>query len=184
MRPHVITFPAAHGFLSRGARWAAIWRFCFGERAGSDATSRAFCEERRGENDLGRELQGNSAFRPGRGGDPAAGPASSFAPIARALVDGHYYLICRIAVADAERLAIKSAVLEFGELRHHRARVGQIARTWAVTIIRDWVLRFNARGPDGLLDGKSPGQPSKLNDAQRQAIAPIPWRRRTAPPWI
>ena len=31
--------------------------------------------------------------------------------------------------------------------------------------------RFNARGPDGLLDGKSTGQPSKLNDTQRQAIA-------------
>jgi hypothetical protein len=30
-------------------------------------------------------------------------------------------------------------------------------------------LRFNARGPDGLLDGKSTGQPSKLNDTQRQA---------------
>jgi hypothetical protein len=26
------------------------------------------------------------------------------------------------------------------------------------------MLRFNARGPDGLLDGKSPGQPPKLND--------------------
>jgi hypothetical protein len=35
----------------------------------------------------------------------------------------------------------------------------------------DWVLRFNARGPDGLLDGKSTGQPCKLNDTQRQAIA-------------
>ena len=32
-------------------------------------------------------------------------------------------------------------------------------------------MRFNARGPDGLLDGKAPGQPSKLNDAQRQTIA-------------
>jgi transposase len=40
-----------------------------------------------------------------------------------------------------------------------------------VMSIRDWVLRFNARGPDGLLDGKSTGQPSKLNDTQRQAIA-------------
>ena len=29
-------------------------------------------------------------------------------------------------------------------------------------IIRDWVLHFNERGPDGLLNGKSPGQPSKL----------------------
>jgi transposase len=38
-------------------------------------------------------------------------------------------------------------------------------------IIRDWVLRFNARGPDALVNGKSPGQPSKLNDLQRQAIA-------------
>src|SRR6516164_2081282 len=38
-------------------------------------------------------------------------------------------------------------------------------------IIRDWVLRFNARGPDGLLDGKSPGQPSKLNDGHRRALA-------------
>jgi hypothetical protein len=33
------------------------------------------------------------------------------------------------------------------------------------------VLHFNERGPDGLLNGKSPGQPSKLNDVQRQAIA-------------
>ena len=36
-------------------------------------------------------------------------------------------------------------------------------------IIRDWVLHFNERGPDGLLNGKSPGQPS--SDVQRQAIA-------------
>ena len=64
-------------------------------------------------------------------------------------------------------------------------------------IIRNWVLRFNARGPDGLLDGKSPGQPSKLNDTQRQAIArmiesgPIPavhgvvrWRLIDLSQWI
>ena len=31
--------------------------------------------------------------------------------------------------------------------------------------------RFNARGPNALVNGKSPGQPSKLNDLQRQAIA-------------
>src|SRR5258707_9702631 len=31
-------------------------------------------------------------------------------------------------------------------------------------------MRFNARGAAGLLDGKSPGQPSKLNDVQRQAL--------------
>jgi hypothetical protein len=33
------------------------------------------------------------------------------------------------------------------------------------------LMRFNARGPDGLLDGKSPGQPPKFNDEQRHAIA-------------
>ena len=38
-------------------------------------------------------------------------------------------------------------------------------------IIRDWVLHLNEWGPDGLLNGKSPGQPTKLNDVQRQAIA-------------
>jgi hypothetical protein len=39
--------------------------------------------------------------------------------------------------------------------------------------VRDWVLRFNARGPDGLLDGKAPGPRSRLNDAQRRALADI-----------
>jgi transposase len=37
--------------------------------------------------------------------------------------------------------------------------------------IRDWVLRFNARGPDGLVDGKAPGQRSKLSDDHRHALA-------------
>ena len=59
------------------------------------------------------------------------------------------------------------------------------------------MLRFNARGPDGLRDGKSPGQPSRLNDTQRQAIArmiesgPIPavhgvvrWRLVDLAQWI
>jgi transposase len=59
------------------------------------------------------------------------------------------------------------------------------------------VLHFNERGPDGLLNGKSPGQPCKLNDVQRQAIArmiesgPIPavhgvvrWRLIDLAQWI
>src|SRR5215831_14304168 len=73
------------------------------------------------------------------------------------------------------------------------AKIGGVG----LQIIRDWVLRFNARGPDGLLDGKSTGQPSKLNDTQRQAIAgmiesgPIPavhgvvrWRLIDLAQWI
>ncbi|MHA1189227.1 MAG: helix-turn-helix domain-containing protein, partial [Alphaproteobacteria bacterium] len=38
---------------------------------------------------------------------------------------------------------------------------------------RDWVLRFNSRGPDGLIDGKAPGNPAKLDDDQREALAQI-----------
>ena len=37
--------------------------------------------------------------------------------------------------------------------------------------IRDWVLRLNARGPDGLVDGKAPGQRSKLSYDHRHALA-------------
>ena len=37
-------------------------------------------------------------------------------------------------------------------------------------IVRDWVVKFNAHGPDGLINGKAPGQPSRLNDAHRAAL--------------
>ena len=54
-----------------------------------------------------------------------------------------------------------------GRMRRGSAAVGR------VQIIRDWVLRFNARGPDGLVDGKSPGAPSKLNADHRRALAEV-----------
>jgi len=38
-------------------------------------------------------------------------------------------------------------------------------------IVRDWVVKFNARGPAGLIGGKASGQPSLLNDTQRAALA-------------
>ena len=38
-------------------------------------------------------------------------------------------------------------------------------------IVRDWVLRFNAHGPDGLIDRKAPGQQPRLSDAHRAALA-------------
>ena len=73
------------------------------------------------------------------------------------------------------------------------ARIGAVG----LQVIRDWVLRFNARGPSGLIDGKATGKPPKLNDAQRQALArivesgPIPavhgvvrWRRKDLALWI
>ena len=42
-----------------------------------------------------------------------------------------------------------------------------------VQSIRDWVLRFNEEGPDGLIDRKSTGTPPRLNAAQRTALARI-----------
>ena len=38
-------------------------------------------------------------------------------------------------------------------------------------VVRDWVMRFNAEGPSGLLDRKVPGRPARLNDMHRAAIA-------------
>ena len=93
---------------------------------------------------------------------------------------------------QARRLLALAAIYD-GATRTEAAKIGGVG----LQIVRDWVMRFNARGPDGLLDGKAPGQPSKLNDAQRQAIArmiesgPIPavhgvvrWRLIDLAQWI
>jgi hypothetical protein len=39
-------------------------------------------------------------------------------------------------------------------------------------IVRDWVLRFNAHGPDGLLDRKAPGPASLMQDTHRTCQNP------------
>src|SRR6476659_10483059 len=67
---------------------------------------------------------------------------------------------------QARRLLALAAIYD-GATRTEAAKIGGVG----LRIIRDVVLRFNARGPDALVNGKSPGQPSKLNDVQRQAIA-------------
>jgi hypothetical protein len=40
-------------------------------------------------------------------------------------------------------------------------------------IVRDWVMRFNTRGPYGLINGKATGKRPKLIDAQREALIAI-----------
>ena len=67
---------------------------------------------------------------------------------------------------QARRLLTLAAIYD-GATRTEAAKIGGVG----VQIIRDWVIRFNARGPGGLLDSKPLGQPSKLNDSQRQEIA-------------
>ncbi len=69
---------------------------------------------------------------------------------------------------QARRLLALAAIYDGGK-RTEAARIGSVG----LQIIRDWVLRFNARGPDGLIAGKAPGIPSKLNHDQRAALARI-----------
>ena len=69
---------------------------------------------------------------------------------------------------QARRLLALAAVYE-GATRTEAAKIGGVT----LQIVRDWVLKFNARGPDGLIDRKAPGQPPRLNDAHRAALARV-----------
>src|SRR5580658_8127547 len=74
---------------------------------------------------------------------------------------------------SATRRLLALAEIYDGGARREAARVGGVG----LQTIRDWVLRFNDRGLDGLVDGKAPGQVSKLKDEQRRALVeagPIP----------
>ncbi len=53
-----------------------------------------------------------------------------------------------------------------------RSRAGRHANV-SLQAVRDWVLRFNAEGPDGLIDRKSPGTPPRLNAGQRVALVRV-----------
>ena len=62
--------------------------------------------------------------------------------------------------AFARRLLALAEIFDGGS-RSDAARIGGVG----VQTIRDWVLRFKAKGPEGLKDGKAPGQPSLLKEA-------------------
>ena len=94
--------------------------------------------------------------------------------------------------AQSRRLLALAEIYD-GRRRTDAARIGSVG----LQVIRDWVLRFNAQGPDGLIDRKAPGQRAKLTDEQRRALAriveagPIPavhgvvrWRRKDLALWI
>ena len=71
--------------------------------------------------------------------------------------------------ADQTRRLLALAVIYEGGSRGDAARTGGVGRQ----IIRDWVERFNAEGPDGLFTRKAPGAPSKLDEMQRAALAQV-----------
>jgi transposase len=92
---------------------------------------------------------------------------------------------------QARRLLALAAIYD-GAGRTEGAKIAGVT----LQIVRDWVVKFNAHGPDGLIDRKAPGQP-RLNDAHRAALAamiesgPIPavhgvvrWRIINLCQWI
>ncbi len=94
--------------------------------------------------------------------------------------------------AQSRRLLSLAEIYDGGR-RTNAARIGGIG----LQVIRDWVLRFNSDGPNGLIDRKAPGNSSKLSNRQRRALAaivglgPIPaihgvvrWRLKDLAQWI
>ena len=70
--------------------------------------------------------------------------------------------------AQVRRLLAIATILDGGS-RSDAALVGSVTRQ----IVRDWVVRFNAEGPEGLATRKAPGPPTILNDEHRRALADI-----------
>src|SRR6202020_3662832 len=70
--------------------------------------------------------------------------------------------------AQARRLLAIAAVLD-GAAREEAAKIGGMDRQ----TLRDWVIRFNDQGPDGLINIPSPGLPPKLNTMHRAFLARI-----------
>ena len=64
------------------------------------------------------------------------------------------------------RLLALAAIYD-GASRNEAAKIGGVT----VQIVRDWVVKFNAEGPDRLIDREAPGPPSRLNNTHRAAIA-------------
>src|SRR5256886_1623729 len=70
--------------------------------------------------------------------------------------------------AQARRLLAIAAVLD-GASREEAAKIGGMDRQ----TLRDWVIRFNEQGADGLINIPSPGMPPKLNAIHKAFLARI-----------
>jgi transposase len=69
---------------------------------------------------------------------------------------------------QVRRLLALAAIYD-GASRTDAAEIGGVT----LQIVRDWVLRFNALGPAGLIDRKAPGQRPRLNERHRAALAAV-----------
>ena len=95
--------------------------------------------------------------------------------------------------AGQSRRLLALAEIYDGGPRTKAARVGGVG----LQTVRDWVVRFNARGPEALIDGKAPGNACKLSAHHREALlalvesGPIPavhgvvrWRLKDLVQWV
>jgi transposase len=71
-------------------------------------------------------------------------------------------------VAQTRRLLAIAAVLD-GASRAEAAKAGGMDRQ----TLRDWVIRFNEQGPEGLISKPSPGAPGKLSAKHKAFLARI-----------
>ena len=69
--------------------------------------------------------------------------------------------------AKQDRRLLALAAIYDGGSRTQASEIGGVT----LQIVRDWVLRFNAHGPEGLVDRKAPGQPPRLDDRHRAVLA-------------
>jgi len=69
---------------------------------------------------------------------------------------------------QVRRLLAIAAVLE-GASRSEAAKIGGMDRQ----TLRDWVIRFNEQGPDGLINIPSPGMPPKLDATHLAFLARV-----------
>src|SRR6201995_5418089 len=70
--------------------------------------------------------------------------------------------------AQARRLLAIAAVLD-GASRAKAARIGGMDRQ----TLRDWGIRFNAHGPEGLINTPSPGVPPKIEAEHRAFLSRV-----------
>ncbi len=71
--------------------------------------------------------------------------------------------------ADQTRRLLALALIYDGGSRSDAARFASVT----LQIVRDWVVKFNELGPDGLLDRKAPGPSPKLKLEQWQRVGEL-----------
>jgi transposase len=71
--------------------------------------------------------------------------------------------------ADQTRRLLALAAIYDGGARGAAAELAGVG----LQTVRDWVLRFNAEGLDGLINRKAPGKPPLLNEHQRRELAAV-----------